>query len=173
MDLKQLEVICTNWGIADFEIFASATMMKPFNPESGRVHVGDITQKDIAKFQMKAKDRILHLLHDTSLIPRELIFVGRNLNLVRANNKEMGSIVNRVHILASFAARGVNIGEQRITTWRTSFQDMAFQSRLFSISLLYYLAQIYQNISAFVFGRKVDDIEEQVEAKFGLKLSTD
>lgn len=50
--------------------------------------------------------QIRSLLEDTEKIPRALVFIGRNMNLVRANNKIMGSLVNRVHILATYAAIG-------------------------------------------------------------------
>ncbi|KAJ1469429.1 ABC1 family-domain-containing protein [Baffinella frigidus] len=45
---------------------------------------------------------------DSQQVPSELIMLGRNLNIVRANNKGMRSPVNRVSIMAWHAARGAS-----------------------------------------------------------------
>lgn len=50
--------------------------------------------------QVEAFDRVKALLSDSERVPRELILLGRNLNIVRANNKGMGSPVNRVNVMA-------------------------------------------------------------------------
>merc|ERR1712110_1173027 len=55
-----------------------------------------------------AKQRVRDLLRDTNLIPRELIILGRSLNITRAVNKEMGSPVNRAKVLAQYAAMGLD-----------------------------------------------------------------
>ena len=70
-----------------------------------------MTKADVYAMQARGKERVRSLLHDTEKIPRELMFLGRNMNIVRANNKALGSLVNRVGIMASFAARGSALSE--------------------------------------------------------------
>jgi aarF domain-containing kinase len=55
-------------------------------------------------FHREMKEHIRNILEDASKIPKELIFIGRTMNWVRANNKQMGSKVNRVNIFAQYAA---------------------------------------------------------------------
>ncbi len=53
--------------------------------------------------QIKFKNESKKLLQETAKFPKELIFVGRNMNLVRSLNKKCGSEINRVNILAEHA----------------------------------------------------------------------
>lgn len=48
------------------------------------------------------------MLHDTSLFPEELIYLGRNINLVRSINKKCGSLVNRVNVMAKYSIKGLS-----------------------------------------------------------------
>lgn len=46
------------------------------------------------------------MMQDTTKFPDELIFIGRNMNLVRSLNKKLGSPVNRVNVMAKYAVKG-------------------------------------------------------------------
>ena len=76
------------------------TLMKPFLTKKSKVPLGEgITRADVINMHILAKEKIRSLLVDQEKIPRELVFIGRNMNLVRANNKAMGSVVNRLEKL--------------------------------------------------------------------------
>ena len=49
------------------------------------------------------------MLRDSQKTPQELIILGRQLNIVRANNAAMGSPANRVAIMANAAARYIHL----------------------------------------------------------------
>ena len=57
---------------------------------------------------MKLKNDLKRLLGDTELLPPALLFVGRNMNLVRSINKELKSPVNRIHVMAEKAVVGLH-----------------------------------------------------------------
>lgn len=48
------------------------------------------------------------MLGDASKFPDELIFLGRNMNLVRSINKRLGSVINRVNVMVKFAVKGLS-----------------------------------------------------------------
>ncbi|CAG8769499.1 825_t:CDS:2, partial [Acaulospora morrowiae] len=93
MDNETINQICKDWGIAESELFISSQIMKPYNPQTA-LHISStqtVSLKDTYEMQMAVKDRIKQFLTDTELIPRELIFIGRNMNIVRSLNRELGS----------------------------------------------------------------------------------
>src|SRR5438067_2069975 len=109
MDTDTINQICKEWGINDPEIFASATLMRPYR-EKAAIHVPSgqtFTLQDVYEMQMAAKERLKRFLSDTELIPRELIFVARNMNIVRSLNRELGSPVNRINIMGLWAVKGL------------------------------------------------------------------
>lgn len=54
------------------------------------------------------------------LVPKELIFVGRSMRIIQANNQVLGSPVNRLNILARHAADAL-ISPSTPTFWRALF----------------------------------------------------
>ncbi|KAJ3023588.1 UNVERIFIED_CONTAM: hypothetical protein HDU68_008546 [Siphonaria sp. JEL0065] len=121
-DLNAVESIVKRWGINDVQLFAIGTLQKPWSKGKGMKGstVRDIMdtpklsevatdpearKKEMYDRQMKMKERARQYLADTNKIPRELIFVGRNLNIVRANNKIYGSPVNRINLACAWAVK--------------------------------------------------------------------
>lgn len=47
-------------------------------------------EQELLEMQVQAKERVRELLKETHMIPRELIMLGRTLNCLRANNKQVG-----------------------------------------------------------------------------------
>ena len=151
-----IKSVCKNWGIKDQEMFASMTIMKPYSTNKA-VHLQGTTRSEILKMQERMTDEkqsVKDLLEDTRLIPRELIFVGRSLNLIRANNKETGSSVNRIKIMGDAAVRG---SQQQ---WNL-FERFNYQFQLSSISFVFYLSKLWASFN-HLFGNPIQSIEEQI-----------
>lgn len=204
MDRKTLEDICHQWGIQDVNIFASATLQRPYNPNKA-LHLGSqtITREDIYKMQTVTKERIAKLLSDTSKIPLELIFVGRNLNLVRSNNKHLGSPINRVNIIAKWAVSGLGANwwsqvdsqgfrEPHTTSNRTWFQKLKkelyprlnywlFQLQLSILSVTFQITRSVQRLKEWITGKRqagFEDLldrqlEETARKQFGIQVNLD
>eukprot|EP00927_Polykrikos_kofoidii_P073189 TRINITY_DN69260_c0_g1_i1.p1 TRINITY_DN69260_c0_g1~~TRINITY_DN69260_c0_g1_i1.p1 ORF type:complete len:583 (+),score=75.55 TRINITY_DN69260_c0_g1_i1:41-1789(+) len=126
--------ICQCWGISDAdaaEMFASLTQFRRVRLSASRIGAvaglfGErrasakqpqlnplhhekrkkYTPAEIAAAQARLKERAKKVLADTRSFPQELLFVGRNLNMIRSANFSLGSVVNRVAILAECAAAG-------------------------------------------------------------------
>ena len=113
MDVPRVRRVCARWGIVDADLFASFQLLKPWTPGGAASHsvvAHNTTRAQVLALQLAAKKRVRAMLRDTSRTPRELVLVGRHLNLVRATNKHLGSPVNRVDILARYAADGAVVG---------------------------------------------------------------
>ena len=153
LDAAEIQRICGEWGIMDGDMFASMQLMKPYST-SKPVGVKR-TREEIVKMQKEAKANIKQVLANTELIPRELIFVGRNMNLVRANNKHLDSPVNRVNILASRAVAGS-------ATHFSVYERFSFHLRLMLLSVAFSLTQTWRSVRRY-FGATATGFEELID----------
>jgi aarF domain-containing kinase len=154
MDIAVMEKIAKEWGIRDIQMFASATIQRPWKP--GRaVHVGrGYSMEDLYEMQTEAKDRVKHFLSDTKKVPEELVFIGRNLNLIRSNNKALDAPVNRITIMADIAAKNADFG----------FRKWTFHLTLWFMTMHFYLSQWVTRIR-HLFGLKANNYEEVLDRK--------
>ncbi len=106
VDVKKLEQITTSWGMASgsSELFASATLLQPWKKPKAKGEQDSNHRKTDLEVQQEMKDKIKNFLVSVELIPKELIFVGRSMRIIQANNQVLGSPVNRLNILAKHAA---------------------------------------------------------------------
>ncbi|OLQ07116.1 ABC1 family protein C10F6.14c [Symbiodinium microadriaticum] len=155
--------ICSQWGIADqdaAELFASLTQFRRVRLGAQRLDAmaslfgsrgnkkadvmphapKKLTAKAMAEAQQKLKARAKKVLGDTAAFPRELLFVGRSLNMIRSANFALGTAVNRVAILAECAAAGAalqggSLASRRMAVWNFHFrvQSLLFLSKLFQL----------------------------------------
>ncbi|KAJ2711046.1 hypothetical protein H4R19_003443 [Coemansia spiralis] len=107
--------IARAWGMPDTGMFSTMVSLKPpqlrgrrratqqpgGDPDGAAGPGGDFDR------QMELKSRAVTALRDSHSLPPELVFVTRNMNIVRANNQSLGTPVNRVQILGQYAAVGL------------------------------------------------------------------
>lgn len=138
--------ICKEWGVADAEaseLLASLTQFRRVRLDVGKINAitglfgeqpkdtaarqraslsrhSKLSKKEVAEAQARLKTRAKKVLADTRAFPQELLFVGRNLNMIRSANFSLGRAVNRIAILAECAAAGsaVHCGELSSKSWR-------------------------------------------------------
>lgn len=125
--------LCSSWGVADAEaseLLASLTQFRRVRFGAGRLgavaglfgrsrlqaqaHAPSqprrkMTPEEHAAAQAAFKARAKKVLGDTRSFPQELLFVGRNMNIVRSANFTLGTVVNRVAVLARCAAEGAAV----------------------------------------------------------------
>ncbi|KAK9766700.1 hypothetical protein K7432_004037 [Basidiobolus ranarum] len=196
MDTKTLEGICQGWGIQDVNMFASATLLRPYNGKQA-VHItSKPTTQDVYEMQIQLKQRAKQFLSNTELIPRELIFIGRNMNIVRSNNKVLGSPVNRINMMAQWAVKGLGsdwsqwYGEdglmrdpnastfriwykQLVTAIRGGVSYWTFQIALFAISTTYYASQLWRSANKLLFGKDTGSFEDMLDNQVRNVLSNE
>jgi aarF domain-containing kinase len=97
---------------------------------------------------MKFKEDFRKMLAESEKFPDELIFIGRNMNLVRSINKRCGSIVNRINVMAKYSVKGLqeeyNLMNNEIIKTKSSnkyflknFSVFWFNTRLMFSSIIY------------------------------------
>src|SRR5271170_5976752 len=110
-DNKSISRIASQWGVQFPDILASATLLSPYKgappPDADRLRDAD----DSYKAQLAIRDKLRNFLTDTSKLPLELLFLGRNMRIVQATNQLLGSPVNRPALMANWASRGLTIKE--------------------------------------------------------------
>ena len=108
LDLKTLDEITVGWGMGEgsSELFASATLLRPWSKPKSRSenNEGQHARKTDLELQSEMKEKLKSFLVHTELLPKELLFVGRSMRIIQANNQVLGSPVNRLNILARHAA---------------------------------------------------------------------
>lgn len=195
LDTEQMTRICSDWGIRDLTLFASASMQRPFDPmEPVYLHsstptastppfTSSVSAAETYRRHVVSKDRIRSMLSETEKIPLELLFVGRNINLVRSNNKHLGSPVNRVTLMALASVKGLG---SDWTFWKPSHSPKSqiryptttllreivaarvnyflFQFNLFLISCSYRATRYYQEMHRWITGRLGQGFEDIVDA---------
>ncbi len=180
-DNKTLGKIVESWGINNADIFASATLMRPYtggdNTTANEIRKG-LTGKEQAErayeMQMKMRKGIKSILGDEKKWPRELIFIGRNLRIVQGNNQFLGSPVNRVKITGNWASRA--LVESPDLSWSQKWANLGrhfiFKLVLFSSDVVFYTTKFRQWLG--IGGGMEDEMEKQMQhmAKdFGVELN--
>ncbi|KEQ95159.1 hypothetical protein AUEXF2481DRAFT_47130 [Aureobasidium subglaciale EXF-2481] len=172
-DNETIARIVKGWGINSPDLFASATLMRPYTggDNSTSESIKKLTkaeQKERAyEMQMQMRNGIREILGDEKKWPQELIFIGRNLRIVQGNNQFLGSPVNRIKITGLWASRALT--EQPHLTisqrWKYYANHLVFRVVLVGTDVWFWYAKIKQ---WFGLGKGMDaDIEDQMRAVAG------
>lgn len=144
-DNKAITEIVGGWGIKSPDLFASATLMRPYEggDNSTSAAIKGLEGKDEAtrryEMQQRMRQGVRDILSDEKKWPRELIFIGRNLRIVQGNNQFLGSPVNRIKITGNWASLALaespdlpfnermrNFGRHVIFKWVLLTSDLVF-----------------------------------------------
>ena len=112
-DNTEISNIVKEWGVNNADLFASATLMRPYSggDQSTSKALEGLSKKEKAErqyeLQQAMRKAVREVLGDETKWPRELIFIGRNMRIVQANNQFLGSPVNRIKIMGMWASRSL------------------------------------------------------------------
>lgn len=84
---------------------------------------------------MKMKEDMRMVLKQANLLPPDLLFVNRNMNLVRSVNKKCGSLINRINLMANVASRG--------SSQHSRFEHLMFSARLLLSTMVYHAVSLW------------------------------
>ncbi|ETI28570.1 hypothetical protein G647_01020 [Cladophialophora carrionii CBS 160.54] len=166
-DNKTLKEVVSEWGINNAEIFASATLMRPYEggDQSVSRRLKGISEQEKRKrqyeMQQAMRKGIKEILGDETKWPRELIFIGRNMRIVQGNNQYLGSPVNRIKITGNWASRAL-AEDQNLTfteRWRYFGSHLVFKFVLWMTDAYFYYAKLKQALGR---GKGMDDDMEQM-----------
>ncbi|KAJ5124112.1 uncharacterized protein N7515_007937 [Penicillium bovifimosum] len=168
-DNRTLGEIVKRWGVNNPDIFASATLMRPYSggDMSTRRGIKGLSKAQRAErhyeMQQAARKAIREILGDETKWPQELIFIGRNLRIVQANNQFLGSPVNRVKITGLWASRALVESPDLplAEKIRNLGRHLIFRVVLFSSDIFFYFTKVRQFLH--LGGGMEDDIEAQMQ----------
>ncbi len=154
LDHATVAATCAEWGIQAPELFASSTMMRPYEGGNDSMRRGMLEDIESGKtaaerhfaMQTRMKQGIRDILADEERWPKEFIFLGRNLRIVQANNQRMGSPVNRVKRMGRWAS--ASLYEDRALPWRerlaSAWQHLVFSGVLALSDVVFYFYRVRQ-----------------------------
>jgi aarF domain-containing kinase len=191
-DTQLLHAVVKSWGISNPELFAAMTIQKPYS-RAKPLHTAAVTRDELIQMQLDMKKHVTSLLQDEELVPTEIVFVGRCLNLLRAVNKLYGAPINRINLMARRAVMGLGPVEtvadiepyinavrsqhaaeyaaerRRNRSLSSVLNRVTFEATLLYISLVHTILQAYSAIMLAVLGRgagtSLEDVMESSEAE--------
>ncbi|TGO09594.1 hypothetical protein BTUL_0160g00110 [Botrytis tulipae] len=180
-DNTSLNEITSAWGVKAPDLFASATLMRPYdggdNSTKDRI-TKDLKGKTAAERHYEVQERlrqgIRDVLSEEENFPRELLFIGRNMRIVQGNNQFLGSPVNRIKMTGSWASR--SLVDSKDLSWRerwvNGWKHLLFRFVLLSTDMAFWGSKIRQLLGWG--GGMEDDIEKQMrflaKDQFGVEL---
>jgi aarF domain-containing kinase len=168
-DNQTMKEVVGSWGVNNADIFASATLMRPYSGGDGTVsaQIRGLSEKEKKKrqFEMQQAMRkgVKDILGDETKWPKELIFIGRNMRIVQGNNQFLGSPVNRIKITGGWASRSLSEDTNLSWTERWKFYGghLIFRLVLAATDLVFYAGKVRQYLGT---GKGMeDDIEDHMK----------
>lgn len=168
-DNKTITKLTKDWGINAPDVFASATLMRPYQGGDRKVmkelHALSKQEQRERQFEMQQKMRkgIREILGSQEHFPQELIFIGRNMRIVQGNNQFLGSPVNRLKIMGSWASRALADDPSASFSERAAEygRHALFRVAILSTDLVFYWSKIRQLLGR---GKGMDDdLEESMK----------
>ncbi|CAG8025778.1 unnamed protein product [Penicillium olsonii] len=168
-DNRTLGEIVKGWGVTNPDIFASATLMRPYSggDMSTQRGIKGLSKSQRAErhyeMQQAARKAIRDILGDETKWPQELIFIGRNLRIVQGNNQFLGSPVNRVKITGIWASRALieSPDLSLVEKMRNLGRHCVFRMVLFTTDIFFYFTKVRQFLR--LGGGMEDDLEAQMQ----------
>lgn len=91
LDNATIGRVAAEWGIGNSDLFASATLLRPYTGGNGDiarvVGGGEGGARSAYEAHVMMREKMGHFLTDQDKMPKELIFIGRNMRIVQANNQ--------------------------------------------------------------------------------------
>lgn len=181
-DNATIERVTSQWGIKGADFFASATLMRPYEGGSGstRDALVDLDGKTAAErhhaMEQKMKQGLRDMLADEDKWPKELLFIGRNMRIVQANNQYMGSPVNRIKMMGEWASRSLflDAGLGWRARVRNAWRHVLFKAVMTASDVAFYVFKLRQWLGL---GGGMEDVMEQrmkdMAQDMGIELQND
>jgi aarF domain-containing kinase len=170
-DQATITSITSSWGFGAPDLFASATLLRPVqygkkkkgSPADAEKPPAQLTNYEIG---VRMKEKLRSFLTDTDKMPKELVFIGRNMRIVQGNNQALGSPVNRVKVMGKWAsgalvsAPGLSVNDRV----REYFSYFRFRFALFALDALFWGSRLRGWLRERV-GLEREGFEDELERK--------
>ncbi|KAK7045931.1 hypothetical protein VNI00_006926 [Paramarasmius palmivorus] len=175
-DYTAVEKITKKWGVGLPDMFASVTLSKPvklsrkdrdMKEEQERLRRELTEYMGMSQYEQSVvmKKKLKAFLQDTDKMPKELVFLMRNMRIVQGNNQSFGSPVNRIKITGYWASRSLSRAHSLTFTQRIAeyMDHLVFKSVMLSLDVAFWTARFRQWVYARLFGVGVGSFEDELE----------
>lgn len=160
-DYESMKVYSDKLNVSDHKRFAEILLQRPL--EINRFSFATkYTEQEVLymkKVASKHFDLIMEVLKE---MPRNLLFIVRNLNIVRAIAREHGDLVDRPKVMARFAITNLLTGGNVFSYFR---RKIYFEYRLWKLFMEFWLMRNYLKLLEFI-GRAPEDTSALLNTRF-------
>ncbi|KAG5676108.1 hypothetical protein PVAND_005962 [Polypedilum vanderplanki] len=164
-DYDMMKVYSDKLGVNDHKRFAEILLQKPLdvNKFSFSTKYTEIEVNYMKKIASERFDIIMNILRE---MPRNLLFIVRNLNIVRAIAREHGDLLNRPKIMARFAISSLLSSSSNY--WEYFKRKLFFEYRLWKIFMEFWFMRNYLKLLEFL-NRAPENMNEILDMDFDQK----
>ncbi|OAA72231.1 ABC1 domain protein [Cordyceps fumosorosea ARSEF 2679] len=165
-DNETIARVTSAWGIRGADFFASATLMRPYEGGSGstRDAIDGASRMSPAErhhaMEQRMKQGLRDMLADEDRWPKELLFISRNMRIVQSNNQYMGSPVNRIKVMGTWASG--SLFRDPALGWRAraryAWRHALFTAVMAASDVAFYVLKVRQWLGL---GGGMEDVMEQ------------
>lgn len=161
-DYDLMKTYSDKLGVSDHKRFAEILLQKPLdmNKFSFATKYTEQELEYLKKIASERFDLIMGILRD---MPRNLLFIVRNLNIVRAIAREHGDLIDRPKIMARFAINSLVTSSGNIIY--NVKRKIFFEYRLWKIFMEYWLMRNYLKLLEYL-GRAPEDTSTIMDMNF-------
>lgn len=133
-------------NVKDHQSFAEVLLQRPLEPKGVRFST-KLTDEDLAYLTRMAKERFDIVISTLQAMPRNMIFVVRNLNTIRAIAHEHGDPVDRPKLMARYALHCIEENRRGIFGFFSWLREcFIFEYKLWVSSTKYNILKTYLNL---------------------------
>ncbi|XP_059620229.1 uncharacterized aarF domain-containing protein kinase 5 [Phlebotomus argentipes] len=140
-DHDMMKKYATKLNVKDHYRFAEILLQRPL--EAKGKFTTRLTDEEIAYMQKIARKRFDLIMETLKEMPRNLIFIVRNLNIIRAVARDHGDPVNRPKVMARHAMKSIHREGGFLMGLRYLVRRLHFELALLRMSLHYWFIQAY------------------------------
>lgn len=157
-----MKVYSNKLGVTDHKGFAEILLQKPLEVNKFSFST-KYTETEVAYMRKLASERFDLIMDILREMPRNLLFIVRNLNIIRAIAREHGDIVDRPKIMARCAiASLIRNGEGMVSYLR---RKLYFEYRLWRTFMEFWIIRNYLRLLE-VLGRAPEDTSSILDVDF-------
>lgn len=183
-DNRTINEIAAKWGIGNSDLFASATLLRPY--QGGTREIATIVggskaggPKTPYEAHQQMREKIAEFIVNQEQMPKQLVFIGRNMRIVQGNNQNLGAPVNRIKIIANWASYALTRSmreaglerslSERMKGWA---RHLVFKFVVFGLDVAFMVTKVKQTLfGGLGFEEEMEErIKRVAHEEFGVEL---
>ncbi|KAH8372437.1 hypothetical protein KR093_011597, partial [Drosophila rubida] len=145
-DDAKMKAAALKINVVEYIKFAEVLFQQPIRVSSGPIR-SKLSQEDLDRIRKVAKENFGLIMNTLREMPRSMLFVIRNLNIVRSIGDMHGNVVNRPRVMALYAQKCLYQSDRRspLQSMRLMCRRIYFEYCLWAASMRLRLANYYFN----------------------------